>query len=142
MSTEENKKIIRRLYEETNKGNLAAMDEFFASNLVDHNPPSIPGLAPGLEGVKQSFAIFYNATPDGYHTIEDMIAEGDKVVVRITARGTHTGDLFGIPPTSKQLMMTGIAIYRIAGGRIVERWSEQDKLGLMQQLGVILPHAK
>ncbi len=89
MSTEENKKIIRWLYEETNKGNLAAMDEFFAPNLADHNPPPIPGLAPGLEGVKQSFAIFYNATPDGYHTIEDMIAEGDKVVVRITARGTH-----------------------------------------------------
>lgn len=139
MSAEENKKIIHRLYGETDKGNLAAMDEFFASNLVDHNPPPIPGLAPGLEGVKQSFAIFYNATPDGYHTIDDIIAEGDKVVVRITARGTHTGDLFGIPPTGKQLTMTGIAIYRIADGKIVERWSEQNRLGIMQQLGVIPP---
>jgi predicted ester cyclase len=137
MSAEENKKIIRRLYEETNKGNLAAMDEFFAPNIVDHNPPPILGLASGLEGIKQAFTIFYNATPDGYHIIEDMIAEGDKVVVRVTARGTHKGELFGLPPTGKRLTMTGIAIYRIAGGKIVERWSEQDKLGIMQQLGVI-----
>jgi predicted ester cyclase len=113
------------------------------TNYVDHNPPPVPGLAPGLEGLKQAFPIFYNATPDGYHIIDDLIAEGDKVVVRITACGTHTtGDLFNIPPTGKQLTMTGIAIYRIASGKSVERWSEQDKLGIMQQLGVIPPHAE
>ena len=139
MSVEESKNLIRRLYEEVDKGNLSAMDEFFAPNLVDHNPPPIPGLVPGLKGIKQAFNMFLTAHADGAHTIEDMIAEGDKVVVRITGHGTHTGEFLGSPPTGKQLTMTGIAIYRIAGGKIVERWAEHNLLGLMHQLGVIPP---
>lgn len=84
--------------------------------------------------------MFLNGHPDGSHTIEDMIAEGDKVVVRVTGRGTHTGELMGIAPTGKQLMMTGIAIYRLEDEKIVERWAEHDLLSMMQQLGIIPSH--
>src|SRR5689334_23260882 len=141
MSVESNKELIRRLYEETNKWNLAAMDDFFAADMVDHNPPPVPGISPGLEGIKQAFRIFLDAHPDGTHSIEEMVGEDDKVVVRVTGRGKHTGDLMGIPPTGKELVMTGIAIYRISEGKIVERWAEHNLLGLMHQLGIVPGHA-
>jgi predicted ester cyclase len=92
-----------------------------------------------LEGLKQAFDRFLAAQPDGYHVIEDVVAEGDKVMTRLSAYGTQTGELFGIPPTGKQISMTGIAIHRISNGKIVEHWSELDNLGLMQQLGEVLP---
>ena len=137
MSSEYNKRLVRRLYEEIDRSNLAALDEFFFVNLVDHNPPPISGLKPGLEGIKQAFSVFTTAHPDGIHVIHDLIAERDRVVARVTGTGTHTGELMGIPPTGKRLEMTGIVIYRIEGGKIVERWAQHNVLGLMQQLGVI-----
>ncbi|HKZ86060.1 MAG TPA: ester cyclase [Anaerolineae bacterium] len=141
MSTEENKAFARRAYDAFNQGlrtgNLAALDEVIAGNMVDHNPA--PGQGPGLEGAKQVFTQFFAAFPDLQFTVEDMIAEGDKVASRITARGTHKGDFQGIPATGKQVMQTGIDILRIAGGKIVERWGEFDNLGLLQQLGVVPP---
>ena len=88
MSSEENKRLVRRFYEEIDKGNLDAMDELVAENYVDHNPPPFPGLAEGREGLKQAFKIFWKATP-GNHKIEDQIAEGDKVVTRLTSYGKH-----------------------------------------------------
>jgi predicted ester cyclase len=136
-SPEENKAVIRRLIEEVDKGNLAVVDECFADDYVDHNPTPIRGLAPGIEGVKKAFNIFWTAFPDTRHVIEDLVAEGDKVVARYWACGTHTGELMGISPTGKQVTMTGIAIYRLAGGKIVERWVEQGT-GVLQQLGVTL----
>ena len=90
-----------------------------------------------MEGLKQAFNHFLAANPDGYHVVEDMIAEGDKVVTRLSAYGTQTGELFGIPPTGKQVSMTAIAIHRIVNGKIVEHWGEADNLGMMQQLGVV-----
>jgi predicted ester cyclase len=90
-----------------------------------------------LEGQKQAYEHFLAASPDGYHIVEDMIAEEDKVMTRVSAYGTQPGELFGIPPTGKQLRMTGIAVHRIANGKIVEHWSELDNLGVMQQLGVV-----
>jgi steroid delta-isomerase-like uncharacterized protein len=135
MSTEENKAIVRRFYEEIDKGNLAAMDELVAEDYINHSPPPFPA-PPAREGLKIAFKIFWDATP-GYHQIEDMIAEGDKVVTRLTAYGTHVGEMAGIPPTGHKLTMTAIAIHRIADGKIVEHWSDKDTLGLMQQLGVI-----
>ena len=141
MSTEENKAIARRLYETFNRaistGNMSLLDEVLAADGVDHNPA--PGQAPGLEGVKQVFSQFLAAFPDLQFTVEDMIAEGDKVASRITTRGTHKGDFQGIPATGKQVTQTGIDIVRIAGGKVVERWGEFDNLGLLQQLGVIPP---
>ncbi len=136
MSAEENKALIRRFIEEVDKGNVEVLDRFVAPDYVDHNPPPIPGLAGGLLGLKQMFTFFLKATP-GSHVIEDLIAEGDKVVARITGHGTHEGEIFGLLPTGKQVSMTGIAIYRIAGGKIVERWAQHDILGLMHQLGAI-----
>ena len=136
MSVAENKALIRRFYEEIDKGNLAAMDELVAEDYINHSPPPFPGLAPGCAGLKQAFEMFWEATP-GYHKIEDQIAEGDKVVTRLTAYGTHEGDLPGIPRTGNKLEMTGTVIHRIADGKLAEKWSDKDALGFLQQLGVI-----
>ncbi len=136
MSVEENKALVRRVYEEIhNKGNFAAVDELVAINFIDHNAP--PEISPGPEGIKQTFTMFRNAFPDLNVTVEDMIAEGDKVVARITLRGTHKGEFMGIAPTGKQIKLATIDIVRIAGGKIAERWGVGDNLGMMEQLGVI-----
>jgi len=140
MTSEENKALIRRYYEEIDAAakderGASVLDEFIAPNFLNHDPS--PGFSPDLEGLKQAYNHFLDANPDGYHVVEDMIAEGDKVVARLSAYGTQTGKLFGIPPTGKQVSMTAIAIHRIANGKIVEHWSELDNLGMMQQLGVV-----
>lgn len=139
MSTEENKAIIRRYFEEIwNKGNLSEEEEFVATNVVVHAPP-LPGAAPGVQGAKEVATMFRTAFPDLKVIIEDLIAEGDKVVQRWTAHVTHQGDLLGIPPTGKKVTLTGINIFRLADGKIVERWGELDTLGMLQQLGVVQP---
>ena len=138
MSVEENKAIVHRIMEEIfNKGNVAAADELIASNFVDHNPVS--GQPAGLEGLKQVVTMFRTAFPDLHCTVEEMIAEGDKVVARGTIRGTHKGEFMGVPPTGKRVRVTGIDIARIAGGKVVERWGNFDEMGMMQQLGVVPP---
>ena len=136
MSIEENKALVRRFYEEIDKGNLEAMDEMVAADYIDHNPPPFPGLGPGREGLKQAFKLFWEATP-GYHHIEEQIAEGDKVVTRLTSYGKHERDLPGAPRTGHDLKMTSITIHRIANGKLVEKWGEKDVLGFLIQLGVI-----
>jgi predicted ester cyclase len=133
---ESNKALVRRFYEEIDKGNISVLDEVVAEDYVDHNPPPFPGLASGREGLKQAFAMFQHATP-GYHQIEDQIAEGDKVVTRLTSIGKHEGDLPGAPHTGNDLKMTSITIHRIANGRLVEKWSEKDTMGFLQQIGVM-----
>ena len=139
MSTKENKAIVRRWYEEGfTKGNLAAVDELIATDFVDHNQPA-PGLAGGLEGTKEVITMMRTAFPDFRITVEDMVAEGDKVVARVTARATHKGEFMGIAPTGKQAAIEVIDIVRIAGGKMVERWGIFDQLGLMQKLGVVPP---
>lgn len=140
MSIEDNKHLVRRLYEETDKQNFGALEEFFAPDLIDHDPPPIPDLKPGIEGIKQAFKVFASAYPDGTHVIHDLIAEDDRVVVRVSGTGTQTGEFKGIKPTGKKVEMTGIVIYRFEGGKIVERWAQHNFLGfVMQQLGVISP---
>ena len=136
MSTEENKALVRRFYAEIDAGNLAALDELVLENYANHAPTGFPGLAAGREGLKQAFVIFRDATP-GYHEIQDMIAEGDLVVTRMTARGKHVGDVFGIKATGNDLEMKAIAIHRVRDGRIVEHWSCKDELGFLRQLGVV-----
>ncbi len=137
MSTEENKALVRRVYEEAiNRGNMAVVDELNSPNYVAHDP-GFPQPVRGPEGLKQYFLVFRSAFPDVHITIEDMIAEGDTVVTRQTSRGTHQGDLMGIPPTGKQIAVTGMAIHRLANGKFVESWINADNLGLLQQLGVI-----
>ena len=135
--SEENKAIVRRFMEEViNKNTVSAVDEFMAADLVDHNPPP-PGSEPGAEGVKQGLKMFFAAFPDLHTHIEDMIAEGDKVAVRMSFHETHQGELMGIPATGKQVTVQEMHIVRIAGGKMVEHWSVEDTLGMMQQLGVI-----
>ena len=136
MTVEGNKAIVRRFVEEVqNQGNLAAVDELLAPNFVNHTAP--PGVPADREGIKQLSHMFLAAFPDGAMTIEDMIAEGDRVVTRKTFRGTHTGELMGIPPTGKQVAIGLIDIVRLVGGRAVESWHAADNLGMLQQLGVI-----
>jgi predicted ester cyclase len=138
MNPEDNKALVRRFYAEIDKGNLKAMDELVAEDYVDHNPPPFPGLGPGREGLKQAFRIFLEATP-GHHQIEDQIAEGDKVVTRLTSFGKHEGDLPGAPRTGNDLKMTSITIHRIENGRLAEKWAEKDVLSFLVQIGVMKP---
>jgi predicted ester cyclase len=136
MSTEDNKALVRRVYEEVaNQRNLAAVDQLAALNFVGHFT-SFPPLQ-GAEGLKQAISTVLTAFPDFHFTIDDMIAEGDEVAVRLTIRGRQSGPMMGIPPTSKQITISALHIYRVAGGKIVEGWVNSDDLGMMQQLGVI-----
>jgi steroid delta-isomerase-like uncharacterized protein len=136
MSADTNKTLVRRFVEEAQtRHNLAAVDEFMAPNFVDHSVP--PGLPPDREGVKMQFAMFFNALPDLQAIIHDQVADDDKVVTRKTLRGTHRGDLLGIPPTGKIVSIEVIDILRVQDGKITDHWNNVDRLGLMQQLGVI-----
>jgi steroid delta-isomerase-like uncharacterized protein len=132
---EENKAIARRWVEGLNKHDLMIIDEFFTTNCVFHVP--VVGDVHGPEGLKQLYTTSLTAYPDLQYKIEDIIAEGDKIAARFTVRGTHKGDIMGIAPTGKQVMGTGIAIYRLVEGKFVEAWAIEDQLGIMQQLGVI-----
>jgi predicted SnoaL-like aldol condensation-catalyzing enzyme len=137
-SLEQNKALVRRFYEEIDKGNIGILDELVAEDYIDHNPPPFPNLPTGREGVKESFRIFQQATP-GSHHIEAQIAEGDKVVTRLTSVGKHEGDLPGAPRTGNDMKMTSITIHRIVNGRLVEKWSEKDMVSLLQSIGVMPP---
>jgi predicted ester cyclase len=119
-----------------NRGNISLVDELFAPDFVEHEelPPGIP---PGREAVKQLPTMFRSAFPDFKVTIDDVIAEGDKVVVRSTWSGTHKGEFMGISPTGKSVSFGVFDTIRIAGGKFVEHWGQMDTIGMMQQLGVI-----
>ena len=134
MSTEDNKALVRRWFDALNKKDLAVFDELCAPGFVHH---SASATIQGLAAYKQALSGEFIAFPDMRFTIEDIIAEGDTVVVRLTAHGTHQGALAGIPPTGKQATIWGVTIYRVAGSKLAEQWESFDNLGLLQQLGVI-----
>jgi predicted ester cyclase len=136
MSVEENKAIIRRLFEEIfYKGNLAAADEFIAPNVIYHPfPPTFPG---GPDGFRFVFKTLSSTFPDQRIAIEDVIAEGEKVVVRSTFSGTQTGPLMGLPPTGKYCTQSQISIFRLANGKVTEYWFNADDLGMLRQLGLL-----
>jgi len=125
MSVEENKALVRREQEElwSCTGNLDAAQELFVADRV--------------EVARQEAADFRQGFPDVVSTIEDLIAEGDKVVARWRARATHQGEYMGIPPTGKEVEFTGISVYRIEAGKIAQSWNEEDELGLMRQIGAV-----
>jgi len=135
MSTEQNKAIVRRLFDEFYTGHVAAADEIFASDVVVHDTAT--GDRRGTEGLKQRQQAQLAGTPDFQMTLEDVIAEGDRVAYRWTMRATDTSGFMGRPPTNKPTTMTGITILRFADGKIVEGWHNYDMLGLLQQFGVI-----
>ncbi len=135
MSSEQNKAVIRRFIDEVfNSGNVIAIDELVADNVVDH--VIIPGLAPGKEGFKQRAAFLLQAFPDLRITIEDQLEEDGKVVGRYTVRGTHKGDFMGIPATGKSIQIGAMDVIRVKDGQMVEHWGQFDMLGMFQQLGL------
>ncbi len=138
VAEEEHKALVRRFFEEAwNQGNLDVVDELVAADFDGHPPPNRPDFGRGPEGQKQFIRTYRSAFPDVHFTIDDMIVEGYKVAARYTGRGTHQGELMGIPPTGKQVTVTGIVICRIADGKLAEAWGNFDELGMLQQLGVI-----
>jgi steroid delta-isomerase-like uncharacterized protein len=134
VTAEENKALVRRWFAEIDRGNMVAVDELIAIDYVDHNPP-IPSLPPGREGIRQASLILRRAFPNVIHTIEEQLAEGDKVMTRVATRATFTGEFLGFPPTGQVVEITGIAVHRIADGMLVEHWAHVDMAGFMQQIG-------
>ena len=140
MSTEENKAMVRRVMETYSMGqeaSIAILEELYAPDYVYHGPGAFGDA--DLAATKQMVRAFFTAFPEQHVTVEDLIAEGDKVVSRYTFRATHQGELMGVPPTGRAVTVTGILITRFASGKWVEDWESFDALGLMQQLGAIPP---
>ncbi len=138
MSAEENMALARRFMDEVwNKGNLDFIDEVTTPNHVSHDPASPEDMGGGVEGLRWFAEMYRSAFPDIQMTVEDVIAEGDKVVTRWTVRATHQGELMGIPPSGNRVEVTGISIDCIEGGKFVESWSNYDTLGMMQQIGAV-----
>ena len=136
MSTEQNKALYRRLTDEAwNAGKLEVLDQILSPDFLDHE--EYPGKVPGRDGTKQLIAMTRTAFPDIHTTVDDLIAEGDKVVAISTARGTHRGPYLGMPPTGKPIKLAIIDVFRCANGKIVEHWGLTDALGMMQQLGAV-----
>ena len=133
MSAEEHKALVRRFVDEFwSKGNLAVADELMAPDAVVHEP--VAGTPADLKPIARAIRA---AFPDWHSTVDEMIAEGDRVVERWTGRGTHRGEWQGIPPTGTRVAVPGVVFYRIAGGKIVEFRGQFDRMSLMQQLGVV-----
>jgi steroid delta-isomerase-like uncharacterized protein len=133
--SEENKAVVHRWVEAFNEGNLDAVDELVTDSYIRHDP-NAPEVR-GPEEEKRLIVMYRSDFPDLHFTVEDMVAEGDKVATRIGISATHRGELLGIPPTEKQLAFTAMELYRIANGKIDEQWVNVDTLGMMQQIGAI-----
>jgi steroid delta-isomerase-like uncharacterized protein len=137
MSAKEIKALTHRFFEETNKGEAAAIavtEQSVATNFVFHGATGED--IRGLKDFKQHVSELYRAFPDNHVTIDDMVVEGDKIATRWTLTGTHKGEFMGIPPTNKKVKMWAITIDRVAGGKFVEEWERLDTWGFMQQLGL------
>lgn len=135
MTTSQNKAAIRRLYEEfVNNGNMETFNELVAEDVTEHE--EFPGLSPDREGVKQFFAMMRQAFPDLRFVVEEMLAEGDKVVCRFRMQGTHRGEFLGVAPRGNRVDVAAIDVFRLADGQVKEHWGVTDSLSMMQQLGV------
>jgi steroid delta-isomerase-like uncharacterized protein len=134
--SEEKKQFMQRFVEEViNQKNLAALDELVAAAFLEHLP--FPGQGPGREGVKDAISGFFSAFPDLHWTIEEQIAEAEKVVSRFTMTGTHRGEFLGIPPTGRSIKIWGVVIDVVRDGKFAESRIIMDSLALLQQLGAI-----
>ena len=135
-ATETNKELVRLLLEEDiSRGDEAVAERIIHPEFVDHTNP--PGMQHGLSGHKAIVRLFRAAFPDQWWQIEELVAEGDKVVARTTMRGTHRGDFFGIPATGRAIALAGVHVVRVADGKIAEHWGCNDDLGLLRQLGAL-----
>lgn len=135
MSTETNKALVRRYQEAYNTNTLAALDDLVAADVA--TPNMLPGFAPGLEGAKHMHRLTLDAWPNFKGEIEDLIAEGDYVVARLTYSATPQKEAFGVPPNGKSFRISGQFIARIQSGKIVEHFGVEDAIGIMQQMGVM-----
>lgn len=136
MLTEDNKALLRRIFEEgINQNKPSVFDELIASNFVIYDAPG--GMQHGPEGFRQVVAMFRTAFPDAHVAFEAELADGDYVIHRGYFTGTHKGEFQGIPPTGKQIKVKTTDIWRVVNGKAVENWVQMDLLGLMQQLGVV-----
>jgi steroid delta-isomerase-like uncharacterized protein len=137
MTEAEIRAIVDRFTDKAwNGGNLDVIDDLFSEDYVGHDAPN-PEPVRGTEGMKNFLRMYHAAFSDAQIVLDDVLVDGDKVVTRWTGTGTHDGDLMGIPPTGKPVSFTGIRIFRLAGGKIVEGWVNWDTFGLMKQLGQI-----
>mgnify|MGYP001081657750 CR=1 FL=1 len=134
ISTEKNKAIVRRLFEELNERNSDVFYELFAPDFFNHHPAL--GTGPDREGLKEAISGVHKTFPDCRWIVEDMITAGNKVVYRFTMHGTNTVGFMGMPPTGKKVILEAIGIQRFSKGKVVERWNISDQLGLLQQLGL------
>lgn len=140
MARADNKTVARRLIEEVfNEGNLDLVDELIAPGFIHHDP-NARHYGPGPGGFKHLLGHYRASIPDLNITLEDQIAEGDMVVDRWTATGTHTGELMGIPPTGNPIATTGISIHRIVDGQITETWNSYDAVSMLEELGALQAH--
>ncbi len=138
MTTDELKALVRREFAEIwNRGNLDAVDVLYAADFIGHDAGSSQ-LIRGRAGLKEFFAEQRRALPDMHASVEDLVAEGDRVVVRWNTSGTQRGELLGVAPTGKPVTMTGISILRVADGKIAEEWTSWDALTVLQQLGAAI----
>jgi steroid delta-isomerase-like uncharacterized protein len=137
--SEENKEKMRRFLEEAfGQGKTEVVDELLHSDFVCYDPNSETGEIRGADTIKGEIEYFHSAVPDLTYTVEDQVAEGDKVVSRYTVSGTHQGEFFGVPGTGNRIEMTGINIDRFdESGKLIEEWPEYDLLGAMKQIGAI-----
>ncbi len=135
MSLQENKKLVRRFVEEVqNQHNLAALDELYDPEMIDHSGMTDP---PNTEGTRAFFTMMFAAFPDMHFTIRQQLAEGDKVMTFKTFHGTHLGPFLGIPATGNKVSFDNIDILTVRGGKITEHWAVGDMLSLMQQLSAV-----
>jgi steroid delta-isomerase-like uncharacterized protein len=138
MSIEQNKAVVRRFYDEMlSRHDLSVAVELFTEDFIDHDPEDPDGRLSGVEGAKEEVAAYINAFPDMQVSVDDLFAEGDRVVVRGTLRATHNGEFAGIPPTGKSVNIVAIQTFRLVDGKIAEAWLSIDRLGMLQQLGVM-----
>jgi steroid delta-isomerase-like uncharacterized protein len=129
-----NVELVRKLFDEVwNKGNLSHVDELLAQNYEDHNSP--PGAPRGIKGYKATVNMFRSAFPDLVYTLDQILAEDDRVAIRLTGRGTHRGVFMGIQPTGKQVSFGGMTFLRLQDGKVTDRWDISDMPALMGQLG-------
>lgn len=135
MSTEDNKAVAMRTVDAINSGDMSRFESLLAPDVIEHAAP--PGMPPTRETTIQFISMLRNAFPDLKYTIEDMVAEGDRVVQRGTGTGTMKGDMLGMPATGKRATWSEIHILRVKDGKIAEHWALTDQVGMMQQLGLM-----
>jgi steroid delta-isomerase-like uncharacterized protein len=137
MSTDANKAIVVQLYDEVfNKGNLELAEKLVAEGAIEHDPNGLP-VPSGPAGVTTVVTMLRTAFPDCHQTIEDLVAEGDRVAARLSFQGTHQGTFLGAAPTGKRISITMMHLYRFAGGKVAEVWANRDDVGVMRQLGLL-----